>query len=556
MAQSVGLSNRLIGLQAFKESVWGTVGAATSRLMAVKPTPEFTPIVKSTILDEQRHSLIPGFNSYVGMRGGAFTFGGIAAYEEMMAFALGAIKGGVVAAPAAVPATIASSTNATPVEVTTATAHGLTSGDIVTIASHLVNTNANGTWSILVTSPTTFTLTGSVGNGVGGATGTLAYPLAGVAPLSIASSTNVSPIEITTSGAHGLATGAQVVIAGHLVNTNANGPWYIIKTGANTFTLTGSVGNGVGGATGTVGLTPFVWAFAGPDAAGWNPQSFTYEHAYDIATIQAAGCLIQKLGIKGDKDKAWEYTLSGFYKQHNQITPLAIASSTPATPIAVTTVLPHGLVTGNSVYISGHLVNTAANGYWNIVVTSPTSFTLTGSISNGTGINTGTVEMVLTQSLPGRQIEAILFPTTQMTIDDIGGVNGKTLLAPGVLQSFNLEIEDGLKEFRGQGSLYPTDFVYEVYKASLTLHLLFNPAVKALRTGLYAGSGKTVRLKSASGAKAAQIDFAGVLTSDPKEYTNTDGAVAIEVKLEAMYDSGSLANFFAFTDTCGLAVLP
>jgi hypothetical protein len=51
MAQSTGMSNRLIGLQAFKEAVWGTVGAATARLMGVKPTPEFTPITKSTILD-------------------------------------------------------------------------------------------------------------------------------------------------------------------------------------------------------------------------------------------------------------------------------------------------------------------------------------------------------------------------------------------------------------------------------------------------------------------------------------------------------------------------
>ncbi len=68
---------------------------------------------------------------------------------------------------------IASSTNATPIVVTTSTPHGLASNDIATIASHLVNTNANGTWKVTVLSGTTLSLGGSVDNGVGGATGTV-----------------------------------------------------------------------------------------------------------------------------------------------------------------------------------------------------------------------------------------------------------------------------------------------------------------------------------------------------------------------------------------------
>ncbi len=68
---------------------------------------------------------------------------------------------------------IASSTNATPVVVTTSTPHGLATGAIVTIAGHLVNTAAVGTWPITVLSSTTFSLKGSVGNGIGAATGTV-----------------------------------------------------------------------------------------------------------------------------------------------------------------------------------------------------------------------------------------------------------------------------------------------------------------------------------------------------------------------------------------------
>jgi hypothetical protein len=79
--------------------------------------------------------------------------------------------------PAAI--SIASSTNATPIVITTATAHGLTTGDYVTVASHTTNTNANGVWRVGTTpSATEFQIlqmdgSNTTGNGVGGATGTV-----------------------------------------------------------------------------------------------------------------------------------------------------------------------------------------------------------------------------------------------------------------------------------------------------------------------------------------------------------------------------------------------
>lgn len=73
----------------------------------------------------------------------------------------------------ATPLSIAGSTNATPIVVTTGASHGLKDGDIVTIADHEVNTAGNGTWVIDVLSATTFSLKGSIGNGVGTATGTV-----------------------------------------------------------------------------------------------------------------------------------------------------------------------------------------------------------------------------------------------------------------------------------------------------------------------------------------------------------------------------------------------
>lgn len=109
---------------------------------------------------------------------------------------------------------------------TGATAARLKSGDNIRImASPDPSIIGNATW------------TSSVMRAVGG----------------ISSSTNASPISITSPN-HGYSSGDTVFITGHTTNTNANGTWEITVTGANTFTLNGSTGNGIGAATGTVRL--------------------------------------------------------------------------------------------------------------------------------------------------------------------------------------------------------------------------------------------------------------------------------------------------------------
>lgn len=72
---------------------------------------------------------------------------------------------------------ISSSTNASPIVVTTTAAHGFTNGDLVYIADHLVNTSGNGIWTITAASGSVFSLTDPVsganatGNGVGTTSG-------------------------------------------------------------------------------------------------------------------------------------------------------------------------------------------------------------------------------------------------------------------------------------------------------------------------------------------------------------------------------------------------
>jgi len=72
-----------------------------------------------------------------------------------------------------------------------------------------------------------------------------------VTPIVIASSTDATPIEIT-SLAHSLETGDKIIVIGHTTNTNANGSWTVTKVSATKFTLDDSTatGGGAGGASG------------------------------------------------------------------------------------------------------------------------------------------------------------------------------------------------------------------------------------------------------------------------------------------------------------------
>jgi hypothetical protein len=134
--------------------------------------------------------------------------------------------------------------------------------------------------------------------------------------VSIASSTNASPIVITTTSAHGLVAGDYVTVVNHSTNTNANGVWLVGTVGGSgtTFQIlkidgTNTTGNGVGGATGTtqkatncmVKLIPAVTqniALCGglADKPAWTAstnvttsQSLSvYKEGYSSATINIA----------------------------------------------------------------------------------------------------------------------------------------------------------------------------------------------------------------------------------------------------------------------------
>ena len=74
------------------------------------------------------------------------------------------------------------------------------------------------------------------------------------------------------------------------------------------------------------------------------------------------------------------------------VTPVAVTSSTDATPIVVTATA-HGLATGDLVQINGHTTNIAANGIFRITKTSANAFSLqnkdTGANIAGSGGGAG-----------------------------------------------------------------------------------------------------------------------------------------------------------------------
>ena len=96
---------------------------------------------------------------------GAYTSGGIAAVQGPECGYMGSLLN------------VTEATNASPIVITTDLAHGLRTGQQVTVASVGGNTAANGDWVATRLSATTFSLNGSTGSGTYTSGGTVAFHL-------------------------------------------------------------------------------------------------------------------------------------------------------------------------------------------------------------------------------------------------------------------------------------------------------------------------------------------------------------------------------------------
>ncbi len=235
--------------------------------------------------------------------------------------------------PNPVAQTITSSTDVTPPIVLMGEAHGLDSNDEVEITGHLVNLAVNGTRLVTVLSPTTFSLQDTDGvdittTGAGaGSGGTMTpqnvwmlvdvldaidLPRADVKPLdkdfgirirtqginhagalnhwippdpegdpdpvpqAITSSTDVTPPVVLMGAAHGLSSGDQVEIAGHLVNVAVNGTRLVTVLSPTTFSIQDTLGvdvvtTGAGAGSGGT-MTPEEFIVIQPADTGIEPE--------------------------------------------------------------------------------------------------------------------------------------------------------------------------------------------------------------------------------------------------------------------------------------------
>jgi hypothetical protein len=161
------------------------------------------------------------------------------------------------------------------------------------------------------------------------------------AAVNVASSTNATPIVFQTSAPHGLLDKQDVEVQGHAVNTAGNGVWQIGFVDSTHFQALGSVGNGVGGATGSVqSLTPtgFVTLVDGtvaPTAGAFNTPS--------QANLDIGAYLFEKTGAyklvkyarasnTDDTQSAWDtftFAANGTWTQSASNTLIAAVNSAP-----------------------------------------------------------------------------------------------------------------------------------------------------------------------------------------------------------------------------------
>lgn len=128
-----------------------------------------------------------------------------------------------------------------------------------------------------------------------------------------------------------------------------------------------------------------------------NGQQFRTSNVHMfLAVVRREANVDLKYGIK--ETAQWVDAVYAAFAQHIKLSAPAvdIVSSTNANPIVVHTATPHGFQNGDQVTVSGHLVNTALNGTWNVTVIDYLTFSAP-TAGNGVGAQTGSAR--LTQPL-------------------------------------------------------------------------------------------------------------------------------------------------------------
>jgi hypothetical protein len=113
--------------------------------------------------------------------------------------------------------------------------------------------------------------------------------------IAIASTDTGTPINVTTSVAHGLTSGTELAVSGVAGTAAPWGNWIVTVTGADTFSLNGSASDGISGTGGAVYVSTtaeftevFASDFAG--ALDGQPQGVLGNYLWSNNRLQFRGC--------------------------------------------------------------------------------------------------------------------------------------------------------------------------------------------------------------------------------------------------------------------------
>jgi len=194
----------------------------------------------------------------------------------------------------------------------------------------------------------------------------------------------------------------------------------------NTFASDSSVVNLLGGG--------YIFAPSLPCTIGYGFTTSTNVTAYDVdirhwwgnplivnqRCVGFGGTRFSGFGIKMTKHPTNNtYLTRMFVKSFDLTNNVNISNCSNTSPIVVTTPAAHNLITGDTVDVVNVAGNTAANGERIITVLTPTTFSLNGSVGNGTyTAGTGTFSKISPNSVelpPGRYYRAYFVwnPSTQ-----------------------------------------------------------------------------------------------------------------------------------------------
>jgi hypothetical protein len=460
----------------------------------------------------------------------------------------------------------------------TSTAHGLLTGQRVTIVGVQGATAANGTWYVTVINANTFDLQSSTGTGLGTytlGTGTwIALPgvitNATQAGGSISSVTgNGAPVVITSAN-NGLTNGQYVTVTGVGGNTAANGTFQVENVTANTFQLVGATGNGnytSGGTwTGVIAITaPNHGLRTGQQITISGVQGATGANGTFFVTVVNAntftlnGTTGTPLGAAYTADTgtyALPVDATGATPVGVALTPIYTGTITAVSgtglPITITSAN-NNLQNGQYVTITGVKGNTAANGTFMIQDATTNTFELVGATGNGnyTGGGTWTAAIDfagdgITDAVTANSTDNTTGSLSYFTGSGTSGVGDGTFLTASnlALTSSGTPTSVAVGDLNGDGipDLVATDAKNNrvlIYQGLTGGGYSTTPIVLSLTTGGNSLAPDSVALGDVNGDGKLDLVVASKTNSNVAVFLNTSSGGAISFGTPTRYNVGS-----------------